>query len=137
MKNDLNPWHSGKMFKGFRKIAVNVHSKGRKATIEYKRQKVVDGIDAWLARNSGEPVKRVQRLSTVEGETRLVWLKYWKQKVPLTAAGDLVGEIGLEPDEAAFWHWMKEQVRAGAYDSGIEQVAAEIGSRFKGQSRNR
>jgi len=68
----------------------------------------------------------------MDGDRRLVWLRFAKQNVPLTAAGDLVGEIGLEQDEAAFWDWMKEQVLAGAYDSGIQQVSDAVRRRLTG-----
>lgn len=76
-----------------------------KATIEDKRQLVIDRIDAWLALIDGAPQKGVQRLSKIEGDRRLVWLKYSNQNVPLTKTGDLVGEIDATQDEAAFWHW--------------------------------
>lgn len=92
----------------------------------------MDCIDTWLAVIDGRPVKGAQILSKIEGDRRLVWLKYSKQNVPLTAAGDLVGEIELEQDEAAFWHWMREQVEAGVYDAGIEQVSAATYRRLQG-----
>lgn len=121
------------MFKGFRKEALNSR-KGWKATMGDKRQRILDGIDAWQASLAGTPSRRVERLSSVDGDRRLVWLRYAKQNVPLTAAGDLVGEIGLEQDEAAFWDWMKEQVLAGAYDSGIQQVSDAIRRRLTGSA---
>jgi hypothetical protein len=119
------------MFKRFHKEAVQACKKGRKATIEDKRQVVIDRIEAWLAVIDGAPVKGVQRLSKIEGVCRLVWLKYSNQHVPLTDAGDLVGEIEAAQDEAAFWHWMRERVRAGAYDRGINAVAEATYRRMK------
>jgi hypothetical protein len=118
------------MFKGFQKEAVNSH-KRRKATMEDKRQRILDGIDAWQASLAGMPCKGVERLSGVGGDHRLVWLRYAKQNVPLTAAGDLVGMIGLDQDEAVFWNWMREQVQSGAYDRGIEKVSAAIHRRLR------
>jgi hypothetical protein len=122
------------MFKGYRKEAVQAHAKGRKATIEDKRQLVIDRIDAWLAVIDGVPISGVQRLSKIEGDRRLVWLKYSNQHVPLTGSGDLVGEIDAAQDEAAFWHWIRERVRAGDYDAGIEQISASTCSRMKGRA---
>ena len=122
------------MFKRFHKEAVQARKKGRKATIEDKRQVVIDRIEAWLAVIDGAPIKGVQRLSKIEGDCRLVWLKYSNQHVPLTDAGDLVGEIEATQDEAAFWHWMRERVRAGDYDAGIKQISASTYHRMKGSA---
>src|SRR4051794_19603283 len=119
------------MFKGYRKEAVQAKAKGRKAAIKDKRQLVIDRIDAWLAVIDGAPIKGVQRLSKIEGDRRLVWLKYSNQHVPLNDSGDLVGEIEAAQDEAAFWHWIREQVRAGDYDTGIEQISASTYRRMK------
>ena len=123
------------MFKGYRKDAVNRSARGRKATIEDKRQLVIDRIDAWIAVINGASIKGVQRLSKIEGDRRLVWLKYGPQHVPLTGAGDLVGEIDIAQDEAAFWHWMRERVRAGEYDAGINQISASTYRRMQGHNR--
>jgi hypothetical protein len=122
------------MFNGFRKEPVQARAKGRKATIDDKRQLVIDRIDAWLAVIDGAPVKGVQRLSKIEGDRRLVWLKYSNQHVPLTGSGDLVGEIEAEQDEAAFWHWMRGRVSAGEYDAGIEQISASTYRRMTGSA---
>jgi len=122
------------MFKRYHKESVQARAKGRKATIEDKRQLVIDRIDAWLAVINGAPIKGVHRLSKIEGDCRLVWLKYSNQNVPLTDAGDLVGEIEAGQDEAAFWHWIRERVNAGDYDAGIEQVSASTYSRMKGSA---
>jgi len=119
------------MFKGYRKEAGRAYAKGRKATIEDKRQLVIDRVDAWLAVIDGAPKKGVQRLSKIEGDRRLVWLKYSNQNVPLTDAGDLVGEIEAGQDEAAFWHWIRERVSAGAYDVGIQEISASTYRRMK------
>ena len=122
------------VFKGFRKEAARARPKGRKVTIEDKRQVVTDRIDAWVAVINGAPEKGVQRLSKVEGDRRLVWLKYGPQNVPLTESGDLVGEIDITQDEAGFWHWIKERVSAGDYDAGIKQISASTYRRMKGSS---
>lgn len=122
------------MFKGYRKEAVNRSVKGRKTTIDDKRQLVIDQIDAWLAVIGGAPVKGVQRLSRIEGDRRLVWLKYGPQHVPLTESGDLVGEIEATEDEAAFWHWIRERVSVGDYDAGIQQISASTYRRMKGSA---
>jgi hypothetical protein len=120
------------MFKGYRKAAVGSGKKGRKTTIREKRQLVIDRIDAWLAILNGEQIKGVQRLSKLEGgSSRLVWLKYGLQNVPLTDSGDLVGEIDAAEDEVAFWQWMRSRVQTGAYDGGIMAVAETIYRRMK------
>jgi hypothetical protein len=111
------------VFKGYRKEVIQKPGRGRRQTIEQKRQLVIDRIDAWLAVIDGAPKKGVQRLSKIEGDRRLVWLKYGHQNVPLTETGDLVGEIEAAQDEAGFWHWIRERVRAGDYDAGIKQIA--------------
>ena len=92
---------------------------------------MIDRIEAWLAVIDGPPIKGVQRLSKVEGDRRLVWLKYGPENVPLTETGDLVGEIDTAQDEAAFWHWIRERVTAGDYDAGIEQISASTYRRMK------
>ena len=120
------------MFKGYRKEAVNSSVRRPKATIEDKRQLVIDRIEAWLAVIDGAPVKGVQRLSKIEGDRRLVWLKYGPQNVPLTDSGDLVGEIDRAQDEAAFWHCRRDRVNAGDYDAGIKQISASTYRRMKG-----
>ena len=123
------------MFKRYQKEAISRHQRYYKG-IEHKRQKVIAGIDAWLAKNRGESVTRVQRLSRIEGEIRLVWLKYSRKNVPLNTAGDLIGEISAQQDEAAFWDWMKRQILAGVYDTGIEQIAATVHRRLQGGKDN-
>jgi hypothetical protein len=120
------------MFTGYTREAINSIQKNPKSGIEGKRQLVVDRIEAWLAVLDGEPTKGVTRLSKIDGDCRIVWLKYSHQNVPLTAAGDLIGVIDLDQDEAAFWHWIRDRVLAGDYDAGIQQIALAVVKRMKG-----
>ena len=122
------------MFKGYRKEAIHKPGRARRQTIEEKRQLVIERIDAWLAVINGAPKKGVQRLSKIDGNRRLVWMKYSNRNVPLTETGDLVGEIEAAQDEAAFWHWIRERVNAGDYDAGIQQISTSVYRRMKGSA---
>ncbi len=115
-----------RMFKGYRKEAVNTKRKGNATTIEERRNQVVRGIDQWIGVIHGLPSKGVVKLSKKQDGDRLVWLKYANRNIPLTPNGDLTGEIDLTLDEVAFWEWMKKKVLKGEYDQGINDIARQI-----------
>lgn len=118
------------MFIAFKKSEEPSREGKYRLTVDCKREVVLKNIAQWVDILHQKPCARVQKLSTLIDGRRFVWLKFGMQNVPLTAAGDLVGEIDPAQDEVEFWHWMTGQIKAGVYDDGILQTSAEIAHRM-------
>lgn len=117
------------MFKGYRQDGWKVS--GGSTTTEERRRIVINGISDWLRILDGEDIKKVTKLSYVEGGDRIVKIKYHNHSLVLNDAGDTVGIVDLETDEIEFWNNIIKEIKEGEWDSRINRTVERIKKAFK------
>jgi hypothetical protein len=93
-----------------------------KKTIEDKRQAVIRGIERSLRGEKGAP--RLERFDRVQAAP-VIRVLYASHPLPIFD-GEPSAVIDPECDRGRLWGAILEEIRAGAYDAEIEDVARKI-----------
>lgn len=101
-------------YRGWRKQGGNV-----KRSIEEKREAVIRGIDRWLKREKGAPALEY---FDPEQRTPVIRVLYAAKPLPIFE-GEPFAVIDPECDRKTLWAGISDEIRRGAHDGAIEEVA--------------